>query len=292
MKSSVKLGFAFIAGALAVNIPTVFSNTEQGDAFIVDALANALYKVDEFKAKKEQESLDKLPNILDCQNMQWMKNCTEINNQAKRNPTAPLRAQNAKGIEFNFVPGTPSAVIRLQLEQTPEAAAAALTYMDTTWGEYKKSASLYQMEMWKRGPMDNILGLDRAKAESEKPKDIAVDKLGLSVFVHSQCGACDIQLTTLATLQNRYPTLKIKIFQVDQDTVAFNRKVTSRGLKGRLLSSEEANRVLASGVEKWPTIWIDNNSNKNRNKLSGTRSIVQIEESLQAMTHLNIASQK
>lgn len=290
MNNNVKIGAAFLAGALLLNVPLVMSNSPDADNVLSDAIASAMYKVKSYELKQEDETLGKLPNILDCQNMQWMKNCSEINKQAKKNPNAPLRVQNNKGIEYNFVPGTPSAVIRLQLEQSPEAAAAAVTYMDTTWGEYKKSAALYQMELWKRGPLDNILGLDRAKKLSEQPKAIATADLSLSVFVHSQCGACDTQLTTLSTLQSKYPALQIKIFQLDEDSTAFKRKVTERGLSGRMLSKAEAKNVYDSGVVKWPTIWIDNIKKQRRDDLSGTRSLVQLEQSIQAMTYITTAS--
>lgn len=290
MNNTIKLGAAFLLGAVTMNVLPVMSTSQVADDVLTSAIEGAMLKVKSAELKYEDQALEKLPNILDCQNMQWMKNCTEINKHAKKNPNAPLRVVSEKGIEFNFVPGTPSSIIRLQLEQTPEAAAEAVTYQDTTWGEYKKSASLYQMELWKRGPLKNILGLDVAKAQSEMPKPIAVDDLVVSTFVHSECGACDVQLTTLENLQKRYPKLKIKVFQVNQDSEGFNRRITQRGLSGRMLSHEEADTVLKSGVEKWPTIWIDNASKKSRTDLSGTRSINQIENSLQAMSYVNMAS--
>jgi thiol-disulfide isomerase/thioredoxin len=290
MNNALKIGLGFLAGALAVNSSFVMSNTEDAGDALVSAIANAMYKVKSFEQKQEDEELGKLPNILDCQNMEWMKNCTILNKQAKKNPNAPLRVLSEKGLEYNFVPGTPSSVIRLQLEQTPEAAAAYVTYLDATWGEAKKSAGLAQMEMWKRGPMDNIIGLDRAKAQSELPKKIASDEIVVSAFVQSECGACQIQLTTLETLQKKYPKLKIKVFQVDQNSEAFKTKITQRGLAGRMLSAQEANKVLESGVTKWPTIWIDNATKKSRSNLSGTRSMVQLEDGLQAMSYINMAS--
>jgi peroxiredoxin len=289
MNNFLKISIGFLAGALAVNVPSVLSNTNADD-ILSDAIASAMYKVNSAEIKREDETLERLPNILDCQNMQWMKNCTELNKHAKKNPNAPLRVISEKGLEFNFVPGTPSSVIRLQLEQTPEAAAAYVTYLDRTWGEAKKSASLAQMELWKKGPMDNMIGLDRAKAQSELPKNIATESLVVSAFVHSDCGACAVQLTTLETLQKKYPKLSIKVFQVNEDSEGFKRKVTEHGLTGRMLSSAEASKVYDAGVVKWPTIWIDNASKKRRSDLSGTRSMVQLEDGLQAMSYINMAS--
>ena len=245
-----------------------------------------MQQVEDYRQKREAEELNKLPNIMDCQNMEWMKNCTAVNNQAKKNPNAPIRVTNPAGVEFNFVPGTPSAVIRLQLEQTPEAAMAAVRYMDSTWGEYKKSASLYQNAMWEAGPLQNIIGLDKAKAQFDSPKAINQKDIAMSVFVHSMCGACEVQLSTLAKLQERYPNLKITVFQFDDNKEGFKAKVTDKGLKGRILNPLEAHNAFAAGIDKWPTTWIDNIPLKQRQTLSGVRTIVQLEERLQANTHV------
>nr|WP_192963362.1 hypothetical protein [Pseudomonas fluorescens]CEK42171.1 hypothetical protein PQBR57_0218 [Pseudomonas fluorescens SBW25] len=286
MKNKLQIGLAIIAGGVLFNIPWAFSNAPSTEEVLSRAMAGAMQQVADYQQKREDDELNKLPNIMDCQNMQWMKNCTEVNKQAKKNPTAPIRVTNAKGIEFNFVPGTPSAVIRLQLEQTPEAAMNAVQYMNSTWGEYNKSAKLYQNAMWEAGPMDNIIGLDRAKAKFDAPKAVNQKSIALSVFVHSMCGACEVQLTTLAKLQERYPELKITVFQFDDNEAGFKAKVTDKGLKGRMLDALEARNALKAGVDKWPTTWIDNVPLKQRQSLAGVRTIVQLEESLQGITHI------
>lgn len=286
MKNKMQIGLALVAGGVLFNIPWAFSNAPSTEQVLSRAMAGAMQQVADYQQKREDDALDKLPNIMDCQNMEWMKNCTEVNKQAKKNPNAPIRVTNASGIEFNFIPGTPSAVIRLQLEQTPAAAMAAVQYMNSTWGEYNKSAKLYQNAMWEAGPMDNIIGLDRAKAKFDAPKAVNQKSIAMSVFVHSMCGACEVQLTTLAKLQERYPELKITVFQFDENEAGFKAKVTDRGLKGRMLDPLEARNALKAGVDKWPTTWIDNLPQKQRQSLPGVRTIVQLEESLQGITHV------
>ena len=286
MKSTFKIGIAFLAGGVIFNAPFAVSNSATTEDILARAMAGAMQTMADYQSKKENEELAKLPNIMDCQNMQWMKNCTEVNKQAKKNPTAPIRVTNASGLEFNFVPGTPSAMIRLQLEQTPEAAMAAVKYMDQTWGEYKKSASLYQSAMWDAGPLDNIIGLEKAKQQFDSPKAINTSALAVSVFVHSVGGACEVQLSTMAKLQERYPALKITVFQFDDNPDGFKSKVTDRGLKGRILNPLEARNALKAGVDKWPTTWIDNLAMKQREPLPGVRSIVQLEERLQGISHI------
>jgi hypothetical protein len=162
--------------------------------------------------------------------------------------------------------------------------------MDRTWGEYKMSAQLYQEAMWEAGPLENIIGLDRALALRDQPKDINTSSLSLSVFVHSQCGACEVQLSTLGKLQERYPELRISVFQFDDNQAGFDRKITGNGLRGRILKPQEAEAALKAGVDKWPTVWIDNNASRKRETLSGVRTILQLENSLLGMTHVLNAS--
>lgn len=286
MKSSLKFALAFIAGGLAFNAPFVLSDATDSNEILSNAMAVALAKVGKFNEDRENAELDKLPNILECQNMQWMKNCTELNRNAKKNPQAPMRMLGKNDIEFNFQPGTPSAVIRLQLEQSPEAAAALVNYMDKTWGEYHKSADLYKMAMWKNGELQNIKGLDAAAEKATAVKYIDTDNVSMSVFVESTCPVCEKQLQILAKVQKKYPKLQIKIFQLDGDRDAFLRHVTQRGLSGRVLSRDERIGLEKMGLTSWPISWIDNTKVERRKSLVGNRTLTQLEDQFQAMTYI------
>ncbi|MBM5458780.1 conjugal transfer protein TraF [Pseudomonas sp. P66] len=286
MKNSIKLALAFIAGGLAVNAPSVLSDANNPNEVLTNAIAVAMAKVDKFNEDRENAELDKLPNILDCQNMDWMRNCSELNRNAKKNPQAPMRMIGKSGIEFNFQPGTPSAVINLQLNQTPEAAAELVSYMDNTWGEYHKSAELYKMAMWKNGDLKNIKGLDAATEKSAAVKYIDTDNVSMSVFVESTCPVCEKQLQILSTVQKKYPKLKIKVFQLDGDRDAFLKHVTQRGLTGRVLTREESINIQKLGVTSWPISWIDNTKVNRRKSLVGNRTLKQLEDHFQAMTYI------
>ncbi|WP_017520028.1 TlpA family protein disulfide reductase (plasmid) [Pseudomonas nitroreducens] len=286
MNQKLKIGLAFLAGGLIFNANTVMSNVPSGQDVLSDALTAALDKVNQKARDRENDDLDKLPNILDCQNMEWMKNCTELNRNAKKNPNAPLRITNNRGLEFNFQPGTPSAVIKLQLEQTPQAANELVTYMDQTWGQYKQAADLYQMAMWQRGDLENIQGLDAAVEKSTAVKAIDTDALSISVFTESTCPVCDRQLATLSRLVQKYPKLKVKVFQLDRDSQVFAEKVTGRGLTGRMLTKAEQDNVTKMGITAWPITWIDNLRVSRRETLVGNRTLNQLEGRLMAMTYV------
>ena len=292
MKSSIKVILSVIAGGIIFQAPYVFSDAENPNDLLAGAIATAMAKVDKYNEDRENAALDKLPNILDCQNMSWMKNCTELNRNAKKNPTAPMRMVNKTGLEFNFQPGTPSPVIRLQLEQSPEAAKAMVQYMDQTWGEYHKSADLYKMAMWKEGDLKNIAGLDAAKSKNAAVKYINTDAVNVSVFVESTCPVCERQLQILSQVQAKYPKLKIKIYQLDSDRDAFTQHVTNRGLSGRVVTRDERAQLEKIGITSWPISWIDNGQVGRRSTFVGNRTLTQFEDKLQAMTYIQTAAKR
>ncbi|QHF00440.1 conjugal transfer protein TraF (plasmid) [Pseudomonas cannabina pv. alisalensis] len=286
MKNSIKISLAFVVGCFASNASFVLSDASNPNEALSNAIAVAMAKVDKYNDDRENAELDKLPNILDCQNMDWMKNCSELNRNAKKNPQAPMRMIGKNGVEFNFQPGTPSAVIKLQLNQTPEAAAELVSYMDETWGEYHKSADLYKMAMWKNGDLKNIKGLDAATEKAAEVKYIDTDNVSMSVFVESTCPVCEKQLQILSSVQQKYPKLKIKIFQLDGDRDAFTKHVTQRGLTGRVLSREERVSLQKLGITSWPISWIDNTKVNRRKSIVGNRTLRQLEDHFQAMTYI------
>ena len=290
MNNTLKMALAFVTGGLVFNAQSVLSTVSDPNDLLATAVATALVKVDRYKEEQQNAELDKLPNILDCQNMKWLQNCSTLNRNAKKNPTAPMRFTNKDGIEFNFVPGTPSAVIRLQLEQSPEAAKALLAYYDTTWGEYHKSAELYKMAKWQAGELQNMKGLDYAQSKNTAIKDINTNALSVSVFVESTCSVCERQLDILSQVQRRYPKLQIKVFQLDQDKEAFRRNITERGLKGRVVKPEERQYLAQNqGIVAWPVTWVDNMVASRRQKLTGYKTLLQLEDRLQAMTYIQTA---
>ncbi len=289
--SKAGLAVAFVAGGLVMNATSAVSNAKSTQDMLSDALADALLTVKEREVAKEEQELAKLPNILDCQNMKWLENCSTINKQAKKNPNAPMRVTNAKGLEFNFQPGTPSAMIRLQLEQSPEAAAAAVKYMDQTWGEYKQSASLYQVAMWENQDLQNINGLEAAQDAQKALKNLDTKNLSVSIFIESTCPVCDRYLGAVEKLQKRYPTLSIRVFQLDNNQEAFIAKVGSRGLRGRILSPSEVAKVQQQGIRSWPVTWVDHLPTKKRETILGNRTLNQVETRLLAMTYAARATQ-
>jgi thiol-disulfide isomerase/thioredoxin len=142
------------------------------------------------------------------------------------------------------------------------------------------------MAMWKNGDLKNIKGLDAATEKSAAKKYIDTDNVSMSVFVESTCPVCEKQLQILSSVQQKYPKLRIKIFQLDGDREAFSRHVTQRGLTGRVLTREESINIQKLGVTSWPISWIDNTKVNRRKSLVGNRTLKQLEDHFQAMTYI------
>lgn len=228
----------------------------------------------------EDEELKIIPDVLDCDRMKWMSSCVAINKQAKRHPEAPIRVHSKEGVEHNFPPGTPATVIHMILEGTPQAAKAFLDQHDAHMGQFKRAANAYQEELWARGGMVNASDVHETMAALDIPEKIDLSKINMYVFTSSTCGACDVQLRHLIELKDRQPQLKLFIYQIDQDKEAFNKKVVSNGLNGRILSPSEAGKVFKQGVAGTPTTWIEYKDKKRRVVLNGAFGVRQLEQQL------------
>src|SRR5579864_8834481 len=84
-------------------------------------------------------SADHAVDVLNCKDLDWMRNCNDINTQAKQNPGAPLRVLDKSGVEFDFAPGTPTAMINLTLSPTPANAAK---FLDWQAAVFRNSAAV------------------------------------------------------------------------------------------------------------------------------------------------------
>ncbi len=287
---SNRKSLAFVLGAILTIFTSVFAIASPGksnEELIMKMINQAVKQAVEDERRKEEEMLDKLPDVIECDKMQWMTSCDVINRQAKKNPGAPVRVTSRDGIEFNFQPGLPSAVIRLQLEQTPEAAAAYIEYMGKTMGAYKNVASLYSTQLAKRGGMENIRTYDQIRIDQGKIPELPNDKVTVSVFVDSTCNACDILLRNLQVFNARHPNSTLSVYMVDNSPQAFREKVTTLGFKGRILKPGEVNKVIEKGTNGWPAIWLDNKSAGSRDILVGVKTVKMLEDRIMSIGQMS-----
>lgn len=247
---------------------------------LAEAMVKAMAQMKQLEMRLEEQELAKLPDILNCQDMGWMRNCKEINRQAKKNPSVPLRVYSKDGLEFNFVPGTPSAVIRHQLELSKESAKELIKWHDESYAAYEKAGNVFNEALWDVGGYTFIPDMNEIQARFDA-KDFDSTYLSITTFVESTCRVCDTQLENLAQLKERYPNLKIQVFQMDDDRDAFERKVRSQGFSGRIVTDKERKHLMANmGITAWPITWVDNTNTKRREIMMGNKTMLQFESVL------------
>lgn len=103
VKTKLNLLWHLLPGSVVFNAPWALSNATSTEEVLSRAMAGAMQQVDDYRQKREDDELAKLPNIMDCRTLQWMQSCTKSINKPK-NPNAPIRVTNPAGVEFNFVP--------------------------------------------------------------------------------------------------------------------------------------------------------------------------------------------
>ena len=74
MNTKMKVVLAFVTGGVLFQAPWAISNAPSTEEVLSRAMAGAMQQVEDYRQKREAEELNKLPNIMDCQNMEWM-NC-------------------------------------------------------------------------------------------------------------------------------------------------------------------------------------------------------------------------
>lgn len=275
------LAFVLLSGGAAA---TERSSQRESDA-LAESMVKAMAQMKQLEMRLEDEELAKLPDILHCQDMGWMRNCKEINRQAKKNPDVPLRVYNKDGLEFNFVPGTPSAVIRHQLELSKESAKALLKWHDESFAAYDQAGKVFNSAFWDVGGYKHIPDMNEIQ-ERFNPKDFNKPVMSISTFVESTCPVCDVQLDNLLQVKQRYPEVTIRVFQMDGDAKAFKERVTDRGLIGRIVTDAERKHLMSKmGINAWPISWIDNINTKRREVMKGNKTMLQFEQVLVGLSN-------
>lgn len=282
---SVSIGI--LIGAFVSFVPPVLSisttDSVNGTQLLKQMIDNSTREAIEEERRREEELLDQLPDVVECDKLQWMTSCDLINRQAKKNPSAHLRIRNKDGVEFNFQPGTPSAVIRLQLEETPEAADAYIEYMGRTMGAYKNVAEVYGKQLAVHGGIENVRTYDQMQMDKTRVPKLPNDKVKISVFIESTCNACEIMLRNLKAFQLRHPNTAFSVYMVDNSPRAFRDKVINNGFSGRILKPDEVRKVIQKGTPGWPAIWLDNKAFGARDILIGVKTVSMLETRITSM---------
>jgi hypothetical protein len=272
---------------LATSLSVTSSEKKQTSAEKMSALfEKSLSRALSENQRLEDQKIDSMPDVISCDKLEWMKSCDVINRQAKKNPSAPLRVMSKDGIEFNFVPGTSSETIRLQLERTPEAAEAYINSMGKTMGAYKSVAAVYKEQLSVMGGMDNVRTIDQMRLDDQIIPKVDYSLVSMSIFIESNCTACDALLANMDTFMNRHPKARVSVFMVNNDRAALKEKVLDKGYTGRTLKPSEVQKVLDKGSKGWHVMWIENSTQGSRDILLGVSTSKTIENRFVSISKL------
>lgn len=270
------LSGAFISAGFAF-APHVTSSSSLNDqakeiisVTVKESLSAALAEID----KKDQERIDNIPDILNCNTFHWMKNCEEVNEQAKLNPSAHLRIKNKDGVEFNFAPDTPSAYMEFALNPTPETAEKWHQALDSFMGHMNKANAVSNMQFLVRGGYESAPRADGAP-KSRTEYDLPFKDLTINVFGSSTCSYCFTYIKRLKNLKKEMPGLQVAIFQFDHKSNELVRRAKEAGFFARKLTKQEIAKVGPS-ILKSPTTWVDNKRTKNRITFYGLPNFPQV----------------
>ena len=233
------------------------------------------------KSTSATESKPPFGSFLECTRFTWMDNCDEINKWVAQNPDKPLRVKK-DGLEFFFPPGTPSPTVDLVLNQTPEAIERYMQYLERSYANNKKIATMYASALGARG--GNLKGVDGIELiRDTKPGDLLpkIKEANVAVFMFydSTCGACRLMEPIIADLHEHYAGLQISMLQLNNDPQGVTRtrnvtKVPTLQLSGAELSNYKRD------IKTVPTIWIEDKRTKRKFVMEGMSTMDEIARQL------------
>jgi hypothetical protein len=258
-------------------------------------------------APAQPPAAPQLPDVLNCQSLSWMKNCTAINTQAQQNPAAPVRVMDQDGLEFDFQPGTPSVVITYALAPTPENAKALWHYYEKQFYRADYEAALMSRVVGAEGGYKGVLSTSRAQSYSENSDDrgthgsIALNKPGeagsdeamaaanpaayknvkVYVFYDSGCKWCNKMAPELATLHKAHPDLSISLLQINDDDAGLKKFAALTHLPTHNLDGSPYAEKMRDMVKGTPTIWLQRADSQTTAVVPGYQSIRQLESDIQ-----------
>jgi thiol-disulfide isomerase/thioredoxin len=230
---------------------------------------------------------DSLPSVLECNRLEWLENCQQINRHAVMNPGAPLRVKDAEGLELNFPPGTPSSVIEAMLSPSPEASAR-VAERERKVNERAELAAQYGREaILARGDSSSLStaaahtvaqraqysGSDR-RVELGAP-EIDPEAAVVYVFYDTQCPSCLAFMPEVGKLTGMYPDLEVHALQIDENP-AFLQSMQKRFRLNASMLDGEDRRAILSRLEVTPTTWVQLNNSDRTEVIEGTIDVMEL----------------
>lgn len=230
----------------------------------------------------EKEGRQPAP-LLDCKRLSWVKNCEDIDDIARKNPDAPLRLLTPDGIELNFVPGTPTAMIYHQINPSRETAKALYEYNAKYLDHMEKAAKVMRDYMTDIGVMPLAMAKNIDAIEGGKPKSADVipgivaktagkaikpSNIRVWMFYDSKCGPCRQTIPEIYQFSKNNPAVDITLLQMDGDLDYVMSIRNDFGLKAGPIPEKDRATLLPK-IAQTPTFWVQDNRSKKTTVIEG-----------------------
>lgn len=277
---------AIVGGALTFTGSVQSDNhlSASTEAAISSAVTMAVAETTRLQREAEERELNNIPDALNCTHMEWMKTCSSINKQAKKNPNAPLRVMTKDGLEMNFAPGTPSAVMAYMLDPNDQTVAAYMDFIEKSYLHNEALAQRYTASYYKRGGIADIVSAEATMQKLTANRAIDTGAVMVNIFYESSCPHCKTLMKNMKEVKEKYPELQVRLFQLDSDVNAMKELASMHGMPVRLATPEERQRLEQSGVSIYPMTWFDNHRTKQRLRVPGSMSGLTIENHLERIS--------
>lgn len=242
-----------------------------------------------------------LPDVLECNQFDWMENCEALNKQAKRNPQAPIRAKASDGTEYTFAPQTPTTVITHMLNPTLASARAMVKQERQMAARDEQAAELARqaiIEMdgsfgfagFENGPTSiQDVRTQNATAEMKALPDITagadIDTSAVKVFVFysSMCSACHRNMTEWHQLAVAHPDLSIRLLQIDRNPNFLQRVNEIYDLPAARLAGDKKEAII-SRLRATPTVWIQSQKDDTTRVIQGYTPMRTLERAISTVS--------
>jgi thiol-disulfide isomerase/thioredoxin len=217
--------------------------------------------------------------LFDCGQVTWMQNCDAANKAYNKNPDTHLRVHDLDGLEFNFAPGTPTVMMRLMMERTPEAAKDAADYLEKHLLVATASSTLWAREIANRGgALKGTKTLEQTEAEQAMPV-INYDNIKVYYFYDSNCPFCKKMMPHASTLRLNHAKLKFSAIQLNDDKSALDQINLQYYLDAAILPASKREEYRKK-VPTTPSVWVENSKTQKMYKITGYRPYPELSKQL------------
>lgn len=233
--------------------------------------------------KLEMQLYAKMPDVINCKQQHWMKDCDFVNFLLKKHPGAPIRVMTADGVTQSFAPDTPPSMLNALLDPNSKRAAKAFIQYQKSVDEMNSSFGATLSEMFIKDRFKLEMG---DTPEPATPFDNADhSNFLLSVIVSKGVNGTSGFLDIVEALNHKHPRLKTQVIVLNSDLSWFNKNVKNRDFtKSNLASSAVVHKLK---ISSFPTTFFKDLTSNRTARYNGELTANELNQWLNAFISTN-----